>query len=527
MTSIEAVTVPQLLASNLVRLGDAPALGTIERGDLYWRTWREIGADVDRFSEGLRRAGVRPGDRVVQVSANRYEWIVMDLAVLSLGAVHVALHSSLSAAQLVRQIADSQGQVVVFSQDAEVDLQALLDPSLTVLAHNGAWMVDASVIRVESEARPEDLATLIYTSGTTGKPHGVMLSHQNLTSNAISVSEAVGTNADETRLCFLPLSHIYARTCDLYSWLYCGSRLVLAESRETIFRDCQTAQPTVINGVPYFYEKVAQQLRDAPSGALRSLLGGRIQRCFCGGAAMAPEVEVFFASEGLPILSGYGLTEASPVVTATAIEDYEPGTVGRPLAGVEVRLTEDHQVCVRGPNVMLGYWRDPNATKQAIVEGWLNTGDRGQWETSGHLRILGRQNEMIVLSTGKNVWPARVEQLLAGSPLIERACVVGEGRKCLGGLIVPNPDALRTLIREHGLWVWSRRRAVTHARVRKCFRVEIDRLLASVSREEQIGPFALLDRDFSLHRGEVTAKLSLRRTGIAESCASLIERLYR
>jgi len=527
MTSIKSPTVPQLLARQFARAGDSPALGTIAGGELSWRSWQEISADVDRLAHGLRRRHVRPGDRVVQVSENRYEWIVTDLAILSLGAVHVALHGSLSVEQLVEQIVDSGAQLVILSTEARARLHAHLDPQLSTLGHHANSDTDAVVQPGAEQPRPEDLASLIYTSGTTGKPHGVMLSHQNLTSNAIGVSEAVGTDADETRLCFLPLSHIYARTCDLYSWLHCGTRLVLAESRETIVRDCQVARPTVINGVPYFYQKIAKQLVHAESGALQALLGGRLKRCFCGGAAMPSEAAALFARQGLPVLSGYGLTETSPVVTATALEDYQVGTVGRPLAGVEVRVTENQEIFVRGPNVMLGYWRNAGATARVLVDGWLQTGDVGEWAPNGHLRILGRQKEIIVLSTGKNVWPERVEQLLAGSPLIESVCVVGEGRQCLGSLIVPNPDSLKTLIRELRLRVWSPRRAVTHPRVREVFRAEIDRLLAGVSREEQVGHFALLDRSFSIQRGEVTAKLSLRRAGIAASLDAVIDGLYR
>ena len=530
----QAQTIPDLLANTMQRSADQPALGTIHQGQLSWRTWREIGADVDRFAQLLLSMEVRPGDRVVQIAENCYAWIVADLAILSLGAVHVPMHISLSTAQLKQQIADCAARVVFLSAEAQAKHADQFDPELKLLCHDALAAGEGTEQARAPAAGAShtvpgagDLATLIYTSGTTGKPRGVMLSHQNLTSNAIGVTEAVGTETHETRLSFLPYSHIYARTCDLYSWLYCGSRLVLAESRETLVRDCQLAGPTVINGVPYFYQKISEQVHDGEPGALQTLLGGRMKRCFCGGAAVAPAVESLFQQQGLPLLSGYGLTEASPVITATSLDNYQPGTVGQPLGGVEVRLAGNGEICVRGAGVMLGYWHDRRATSQAVVDGWLMTGDLGTWDTGGNLRIVGREKEMIVLSTGKNVSPTRVEQLLVGSRLIESACVIGEGRKCLGALIVPNPEALRAAIREHRLWVWSRKRAITHPRVRALFRAEIDRLLRSAAREEQVGPFVILDRNFSVQMGEITSKLSMRRDRIGANFAPVIDSLYR
>ena len=276
-----------------------------------------------------------------------------------------------------------------------------------------------------------------------------MLSQRNLTTNAAAITKAAGPTADEVRLLILPLSHIYARTCDLYSWLIHGGRLVIAESRETVFRDCQIAAPTAINAVPYFYQKVVDRLRsggDADATQLQGELGGAVRRCYCGGAALAPEIDRFFAERGLPIHCGYGLTEASPVIAATTPGAYRAGTVGPPLDGVEVRLADDGEVQVRGPNVMLGYWRDEAATARVLHDGWLHTGDLGELDSAGHLRIVGRKKEMIVLATGKKVAPTRVEERLVGSPWIEQACVVGDGRKCLAALIVPNGDALRAEI---------------------------------------------------------------------------------
>ena len=517
------VTIPELLQATATRAGAQPALGTICDGQLAWRTWAEVDADVRRVAGSLRGAGVGPGDRVVQFAANSYGWILTDLAVLSLGAVHVSLHRTLSEQQARELVERSDAVLLVVAADG--DLQA----DIPVVTHD--QLAAGEVGPIDAEIQPSDLATILYTSGTTGEPRGVMLSHQNLVANTIATTEAVGMDQGETRLCFLPLSHIYARTCDLYSWLFGGSRLVLAESRETIVRDCQLSKPTVLNAVPYFYQKLAQQLQAAGKSeepaALRQLLGGSMKRCFCGGAAAAPEVETLFEEQGLPLLGGYGLTETSPVVAAASLDTYCSGSVGRPLANLDVRLAADGEVLVRGPSVMLGYWRDESATAQAIVDGWLHTGDLGAFDAAGNLRIVGRKKEIIVLSTGKNVAPVRVEQLLAGSPLVEYACVVGEGRPCLAALIVPNAAALRAEVRRQRLWVWSKRRAVSHPAVRALYRQELNRMLQPLGGSEQVGPFTILSHAFSIEQGELTPKLSLCRGQIAANFADQIDRMYR
>ncbi len=522
-------TIPELLRSNVESKPDEAALGLIRDGELSWCTWNTLDELIRRGARVLRHNGVQAGDQVAQWAQNGVDWIIKDLATMLLGATHVPLHATLSEARATELLELADAKVVVRSHPGSPQIKNAKAKDVVFTPQSGLALDLPPISYSELESvgvTGDDLATLLFTSGTTGQPRGVMLTHENLVSNAIAVTEAVGSSADETRLCFLPLSHIYARTCDLYSWLYRGSKLVLAESRDTIVRDCQLAKPTVINGVPYFYQKIAQQVGDAPPGTLQQLFGGKLKYCFCGGAALAPEVAQVFEKQGLPILAGYGLTESSPVISATAFGDYRRGTVGPPLPNVEAQISSDGEILVRGPNVMQGYWNDQTATDETIVDGWLHTGDLGEFDEAGHLRIVGRQKEIIVLSTGKNVSPARVEGIISGSRLVEHVCVVGDGRKCLGALIVPNPDTLRVEIRARKLWVWSKKRAVTHPKVRDLFRAEIDRLLASASAEEQVGCFALLPRNFSIEAGEFTAKLSLRRQTIARHFGREIDRMY-
>jgi long-chain acyl-CoA synthetase len=521
-------TIPELLEATVSQAGERDAFGRLVAGVISWKTWQDVHADVLKAIACLHEWGIGRGDRVVQFAPNSYEWIITDLAILSLGAVHVPLHATLPASQAADLLAMSDAKLLVLDDDS-----TNISNEITIVTHAKLFAeieTDRRVSMLAAQVKPEDLATILFTSGTTGLPRGVILSHANLVSNTIATVEAVSSPYEELRFCFLPLSHIYARTCDLYAWIYRGSRIVLAHSRDTIMRDCQIAQPTVINGVPYFYQKVVQTLhaegKSKQPGALLQLLGGELKLCFCGGAAVAPEVEKLFSDQGLPLLSGYGLTEASPVISATRKENYAPGSVGRPLRDVEVRLAADGEIQVRGPNVMLGYWQDQAATNEAIVDGWLHTGDLGAFDDHGNLRIVGRRKEILALSTGKKVCPVSVEHRLSGSPYVEAVCVVGDGRSHLAALIVPNPLTLKKFIKENHLWVWSKHKAVTHPKVRELFRSEIDRLLVDAAREEHVGPFTILTRNFSLEAGEVTAKFSLRRDVIARNFAREIAEMY-
>jgi long-chain acyl-CoA synthetase len=507
-------TIPVLLAATVESRGDEAALAAVCNGELRWRTWREVWKEALSLAAALRAAGVEPGDRVAQVSENRCEWIITDLAIHLSGAVHVPIHVTLSGEQIAAQIADC-GAKLVFASSEELlaKFAARLEAKIPTWIHD-EWPFAASEPLAGAAAKPhaDDLATILYTSGTTGRPRGVMLSQRNLATNAAAIADAQGGGCEQTRLNILPLSHIYARTCDLYTWVYRGSRLVLAESRETLMRDCQLVRPTALNAVPYVYQRIADRVRasgvEDEAAVLRAAFGGQMKRLTCGGAALAPECEAWYAERGLPVLCGYGLTEASPVVTMSSGEAQRTGCVGRPLPGVELRLADDGEVLVRSPGVMLGYWQDAAATDEVVRDGWLHTGDLGELDADGFLRIIGRKKEMIVLSTGKNVSPTRVENLLTTSPLIEQVAVFGEGRPVLVALVVPAmSDEERGASRE-------------------AIATEIARCLAAVAREEQVGAFHLLGRCFSIDQGELTPKLSLCRAVIAEHFAAELAALH-
>jgi long-chain acyl-CoA synthetase len=555
MTIDDATSVIRLFVRRAATDGNMPALHVKRDGVYRALTWNELARDVRCTAAAFVRLGVQPGDRVIQVAENRYEWIVCDLAIQMAQAIHVPVHAPLTGEQIVYQINDSGARIVLLSGPQQAGKLVACAEKLTdevtyfsfdrcdetirsqhvrLLSDLTEDISDEETSDVEQRAlasiTADSLATILYTSGTTGEPKGVMLSQRNLVSNALATLEAFGPHPDELRLNFLPLSHIFARTCDLYTWIAKGSQLALAESRETVLADCAAVKPTRVNGVPYFFDKVRriliEQGRADDNGSVRDLLGGNIRFCCSGGAALPDHVFDFFLSRGVPVLQGYGLTETSPVISVSTEHRYRRGTVGPPIPGVEVRIADDGEILTRGPHVMIGYWKNQQATDEVVRDGWLHTGDIGELEDGGFLRITGRKKELIVTSGGKNVAPVYLESLLAEDPLILQALVVGDGRNFLTALIVPNPDALRDEIIARGIAVTSRQQALSHPQVLELYEQCIRERLRGVSQYEQVRKFTLLDRGFTIESGELTPKMSLRREIIETNFADRIQAMY-
>ena len=512
-------------------------------------TWDELARLVRRMAGNLARAGVRPGDRVAQVSENRYEWIVCDLAILTAGAVHVPIHASLAGAQIVDQLGHSGAELAIFSDAAQAEkllpFTQRLPEKLRCFVYDppncqrdkrfvGDW-TDLVAERGDEQpipdvTDPELPATILYTSGTSGDPKGVTLTHGNLVFNAVATESMNRETEDDVRLSFLPLSHIFARTCDVYTWLVGQSTLVLAGPRETLLDDLATWRPTKLNGVPFFYDWVVRELRQRNQTShvqtVRELLGGRVRACCSGGAALPDDLYDDYLAQGVPLLQGYGLTESSPVISISTPDQYRRGSVGRPLPGVEVSLAADGEILTRGPHVMHGYYRCSETTRDTVCDGWLHTGDIGHWDEDGFLYITGRKRDMIVTSTGINVAPARLESLLTADPLIQQACVVGEGRDFLAALIVPDREQLVARLKLKPSVVASEHAELDDPRVVQLYQRAVAERLAERSAHEQVRRFELLARDFSLENGELTSKRSLCRTVIAARHHELIESMF-
>lgn len=536
-----------------------PCLIFRREGKVASFVWSELAQHAVRMADALESLGVKPGDRVALASPNRKEWIVADLAMLMLGAVNVPLHASLAGPQMQFQIVDSGATAVLLSGDEQAEklasaeqlsegirfaafdvLKAQLNghavPTWTDLAAvSDAARVAARLVTAEVARKPDELATILYTSGTTGEPKGVMLTHGNLASNALAIVEGFRGPAHlpdprDRRLNLLPLSHIYARTCDYYCWLVAGSELALAATPLTAVDDCKEMQPTLFNAVPYFYDRMMRKVIEIGflaklPGALKRAMGGRVRHCCSGGAPLPDHVAKFFVDKGVLLTQGYGLTESSPVITMNTPFVYKHGTVGQPIPGIEVKIGDDGEVLTRGPHVMKGYWNRPNETAAALEGGWLHTGDLGEFDSEGFLKITGRKKELIVTSGGKKVVPIAVETLLCQDPLVKQAVVVGDARKYLTALVVPDVEKLQEVVKNAGLRV-EPEKLFSDSRVAELVCKKLCERLKSLSHYEQIQRIALLPQELSVDGGEMTLKLTYRRGEIAKKYCDVIERMY-
>jgi len=506
----------QCLRPHADRLGERPWLRARRHGVIREISWRAADTQVRALAAGLIERGIEPGDRVALLSENRPEWVIADLAIQSAGGVSVPMHAPLTAAQIRHQIADCGAKLTIASTPAQA---AKADAALCI--DDFAWHaflergrrrltdVGPEIARRLDSLASADLATILYTSGTTGEPKGVMLSHGNLLSNATAMAEATGPfDAGTVFFNWLPLSHVYARTCDANLALLTGSGLAFAESAETVLADLAEMRPTQFSSVPRFYEKILGTVADLPFEARRARLGrifAGLRWLSTGGAPMPLAVLEAYREAGITIQQGYGLTETSPVIATTRRHANRLGSVGPPIDGIEVRIADDGEVQTRGPHVMLGYWNCPSP----VVDGWFATGDLGRLDADGFLTITGRKKELIVLSCGKKVAPTRIEALLAREPAIEQAVVIGDGKPYLTALVAPR---------------WSMLDAAGDAAADLMTR--IDGVLADVAPWERVRKIALVPQPFSAADGEMTLSGKLRRAVIHDRHRERIENLY-
>ena len=422
-------------------------------------------------------------------------------------------------------------------------------------------------------AQPDDVVTLIYTSGTTGDPKGVMLTHRNFSTNVVSALDVLHIGPDDTCLSLLPLSHSFERMAGHYAMFHGGCTINYAESLDTVARDMKETRPTIVLGVPRLYEKFYARVLDrAVSGGglkrriffwsrksgerwadtvlagkpvpamlgiskgiaqalvfnkMKAATGGRIRFFISGSAPLAPEIARFFYAAGLPVLEGYGLTETSPVVTVNPLQAPRMGTVGPPIAGVEVRLAEDGEILVRGPNVMAGYFNQPEATRETIDgEGWLHTGDVGEFDEKGYLRITDRKKDLIKTAGGKFVAPQPIENLVKTSRFLLNAVVLGDKRRFPIILVVPSWDAIRSWAAERRLTVTSLSSALTQPDVIAKIEREVMGRLRDLAHYELPKKVLLIENDFTIESGELTPTLKVKRKVVEERYKTLIDEAY-
>ena len=426
-----------------------------------------------------------------------------------------------------------------------------------------------------AEVKPADLATIIYTSGTTGEPKGVMLTHDNIVSNVAASAPIVSDfGPDDVALSFLPLCHIFERMGGFYLMLARGVTIAYAESIEKVPANMAEVRPTLMFSTPRLYEKMYARVlekvaSDPPArqkvfhwaigvgsrvfahtvagtspglllklqkavadklvfSKIRERVGGRLRLFVSGGAPLARDINEFFGAAGLLIFEGYGLTETSPVITVNAPRALRPGTVGKPISGVEVKIADDGEILTRGPHVMKGYYNKPEATREAIEpDGWFHTGDIGILDKDGFLSITDRKKDLIVTSGGKKVAPQPIENALKSNPLIGEIVMIGNTRNFPAALVVPNFANLEKWAREQGVPFASREALVADPRVVELYDRTVQELMKPYAQYERIKKSALLPREFSIETGELTPKLSVKRRVVEEKYKDLIDRMYQ
>lgn len=436
--------------------------------------------------------------------------------------------------------------------------------------HEGNHPGDAQ--RRRDAVGPDDLATIIYTSGTTGEPKGVMLTHANIVQNVRCTLERLSIGPDDSCLSFLPLSHIFERMAGHFTMIYRGVSIAYAESIEAVAANLREVRPTIMVAVPRLYEKIYARILDAASqgggakrriffwarrvGArvtaakasrsgvgsglalqarvadalvfkkLRARTGGRLRFFVSGGAPLAREIAEFFYAAGLPIMEGYGLTETSPVIAVNTFEDFRPGSVGKPVPHVEVSIAEDGEILTRSPCVMRGYYRQPEATAEMMVDGWFRTGDIGYLDEDGFLFITDRKKDVIVTAGGKNLAPQPIENELKLSKYVTEAVLIGDKRRYVVALIVPDFEQLEAYALREEIPHESRETLLASKHMETLFQTVVDKVNANHPSYEQIKYFRLLGQEFTLESGELTPSLKVKRKVVQEKYADLIESMY-
>ncbi|OWY37884.1 long-chain fatty acid--CoA ligase [Xenophilus sp. AP218F] len=553
------------------------------------KQWRMLSTEqvqdtVNRVSLGLLDLGISRGDKVAIAADNSIEWILVDLALQQVGAVSIPLYPTITlddaryilshaevklafagTAALQRKLHEALGKLSCPIYGL-ADLEGV--PSWREIAERAdlARMDELSALR--DSIQPDDVYTIIYTSGTTGRSKGVMLSHRNVVSTVVATAAFTGLPHGTCRaISFLPLSHIFERAGVFY-YLYSGTGIYFS-SVECLSSAMADVKPHTFSAVPRVLEKVHEKLvgkaRDltgakrrlylwaleraenfnpnaprSPLEALKHLLadklvyskwraamGGELQSINVGSAALQPRLARMFWAAGIAVAEGYGMTESSPVISANPFnaEGVRIGSVGLPLPGVEVRLADDGEILVRGDNVMVGYYKEPELTAEALQNGWLHTGDIGVIE-HGYLRITDRKKEMFKTSNGKYIAPQALENKLKESAFIDQIMVVGDGQKYAAALIVPLYEKLKEWCAEQGVAYTTDGEMARHPKIVELIDREIKRFNRYFGSWEHIKKFSLLEKPWCVDAGELAPTLKLRRKVIAERCRSMIESMY-
>lgn len=588
--------------SNVTRLFDFPyyqlenkpnaaALVTKYNGKWTPMSTKEYIDKANSISRALLRLGVQKDDKIAVISStNRTEWNIMDIGVLQVGAQNIPIYPTISAEDYEYVLNHSES-IYCFVSDEEV-LEKLNKIKANTkikevysfnriegckhyseLFELGKDESNQQEVETRKDAvQPEDLATIIYTSGTTGKPKGVMLSHKNITSNALDSSLRVPLREGESRiLSFLPICHIFERVL-IYVYQYAGASIYFAEGLDKIGDNAKEIKPHMMSVVPRLLEKVFDKIMlkgDDLSGIKQKLffwavelgdkwkpykkngwwyefklgianklifskwreaLGGELSTMVSGSAALQPRLARIFSAGGMQVMEGYGLTETSPVISVGMYRDnhYRVGTVGKPIKNVDVKIAEDGEILVKGPNVMMGYYKDPEKTASVMTGDYFHTGDKGEVDSDGFLKITGRKKEMFKTSGGKYIIPTLLENDLKQSLFIEQVMIVGEGEKMPCAIIQPNFEFIRDWIKQKGYNIGTSETEIASSeKVIKRIEKEVTKYNKNFGKWEQIKKFELTPEAWTIDSGLLTPTMKMKRSVIRKHYDSLYEKMYR
>ena len=566
------------------------ALAVKENGVWVTYSTKQYIDKVNYISYGLMQLGVKKGDRIASISNNRPEWNFLDMALHQLGAIHVSIYPTISESDYEYILNHAEVKMVFVSGwDLLRKIQNIIDriPALKgqvytfrnlrgykhlneVIELGIANPSPQYLEEIKDSITPDDVVTLIYTSGTTGNPKGVMLTHANILNNVKAVLPIIPIRDNSRCLSYLPLCHVYERMM-IYTWQYLGISIYYTENIATIADDLKEIRPDIFTTVPRLLEKfydriiavgnkqkgmkkriffwankIAQDFelegkswiyrkklkiaRKLVLSKWKNALGGNFSVIVSGGAAIQPLISRIFWAMDVPVLEGYGLTETSPVI---AVSNFFPdglkiGTVGPPVPGMEVIIGEDGEVLSRGDCVMKGYFKSPELTAEAIDEdGWFHTGDIGEFEPEGQLRITGRKKEMFKTAFGKYVVPTIIENKFAEESIIDAIMVVGENQPYAAALIVPEFNDLRNWCNNKGITYTTNEEMIQHPEVLKQFKKVVDRCNKNFGDTEQVKRYKLIGYSWSVDTGELTPTLKLRRKFIMKKHKELIDSLFK
>jgi len=546
------------------RYGDR-ALVHFQSGD-QWKvhSWNDAQRNVLAVASGLIDAGVRAGDSVILISENRVEWICCDWAIQSIGAITVPIYPN-SPPEMAQTIAVDCAATFAIASSAALAAKLKVEGPLRKIAlmdsEVAAWMKDAPRQLAEIASRlkkltPDDLCTIVYTAGTTGVPKGVELAHRNLVDVSRAAVKVHPITDQDSSLSWLPYAHVYGRINEIFVGIVYGGQTWISLGPDHLAKELQEVKPTLMCSVPRVYEKIyaavrarvdeASPVRRAlfkwairtggsysrtsnPGPLLRAqhgiaerlvlralrarLTGGRLRFFVSGGAGLAREIEEFFWAIGVPILNGWGLTETSSGVCSNTLYEHRFLTVGRPFPGVELKISDDGEILVKGPGNMRGYHNKPDATAEVLKDGWFYTGDIGEIDGDGFLKITDRKKSLFKTAGGKYVAPQQLEHALLSDPLIVRSVIVGEGKPFVTALIVPD-------------WDTARKQGMDETAVKARIQNTVDSVNAHLGQWETIKHFTLLPQDFTEANGELSLKQDVKRKVVAEHFRDQIEAMY-